>query len=121
MLESSPERVRFQTAGTEHVLAPVVAANLTVLPLEEEQAPEPAALLARLAPGERATVVGLLPACRGMQRRRLLDLGFVPGTEVEAELRSAGGDPTAYRIRGTLIALRRDQASMIAIAEGDES
>ena len=46
---------------------------------------------------------------------RLMDLGLVPGTEVEAEMQSASGDPTAYRIRGSLIALRREQAETIQI------
>jgi Fe2+ transport system protein FeoA len=45
----------------------------------------------------------------------MLDLGIVPGTEVEAEMRSPGGDPTAYRIRGAMIALRRAQAEMIHV------
>jgi len=50
-----------------------------------------------------------------LQRRRLLDLGLVPGTVVEAELASLGRDPTAYRIRGALIALRRAQADQIHV------
>jgi Fe2+ transport system protein FeoA len=45
----------------------------------------------------------------------MLDLGIVKGTEIEAELVSATGDPVAYRIRGALIALRRDQAEWIRI------
>ena len=57
------------------------------------------------------------PAWGGRKlRRRLLDLGFVPGTEVVAETKSPGGDPVAYRIRGTLIAVRREQASLIRIS-----
>jgi DtxR family Mn-dependent transcriptional regulator len=61
-------------------------------------------------------VVRLSSNCRGAQRRRLLDLGVVPGTEIEAELPSASGDPVAYRIRGALIALRRQQAEWIEVA-----
>jgi ferrous iron transport protein A len=49
------------------------------------------------------------------QRRRLMDLGLIPGTVVTAELVSPLGDPTAYRIRGALIALRRDQAGLIFV------
>jgi DtxR family Mn-dependent transcriptional regulator len=60
-------------------------------------------------------VLDLSPACRGTQRRRLLDLGVVKGTEIEAELSSASGDPIAYRIRGALIGLRREQADWIRI------
>jgi DtxR family Mn-dependent transcriptional regulator len=71
--------------------------------------------LSELEHGEIGRVLGIHPSLQGPQRRRLLDLGLTPGTLVEAELESAGGDPVAYRIRGTLIALRRDQASWIQI------
>ena len=68
--------------------------------------------LDRLAVDESGAVVGISPACRGPQRRRLLDLGVVPGTEIRAVMRSAAGDPIAYDIRGALIALRREQAGV---------
>ena len=71
--------------------------------------------LASLTEGECARVLGIHPALQGPQRRRLLDLGLVPGTRVEAELRSAAGDPVAFRVRGALIALRRDQARWILV------
>lgn len=44
-----------------------------------------------------------------------MDLGIVPGTVVEAEMKSASGDPTAYNIRGASIALRKQLAEMIFI------
>jgi DtxR family Mn-dependent transcriptional regulator len=69
--------------------------------------------LSTLPPGASARVTGLTRALRGPQRRRLLDLGFVPGTVVEAEYASAMGDPVAYRVRGALIALRREQADSV--------
>jgi Fe2+ transport system protein FeoA len=34
---------------------------------------------------------------------------------VSAELRSASGNPTAYNIRGAMIALRKDQANLVHI------
>ncbi len=74
--------------------------------------------LADLRTGETGRVSRLSSACHGAQRRRLLDLGVVPGTDIEAELRSASGDPTAYRIRGALIALRRHQAMWVEIEPG---
>ena len=40
-------------------------------------------------------------------RRRLLDLGLVPGTAVSCTAVSPAGDPAAYLIRGAVIALRR--------------
>ncbi|MGD9375983.1 MAG: FeoA family protein, partial [Anaerolineae bacterium] len=71
--------------------------------------------LSDLEPGEKAVVAGLSPSCRGSERRRFLDLGILPGTAVEAEMISPSGDPTAYRVRGALLALRREQAEYIRI------
>jgi DtxR family Mn-dependent transcriptional regulator len=116
--ERSPQRVRFRTDHHEHVLAPVLAENVFVSPLPETASaglPEEE-YLSELQPGRRARVAGLAPACRGAERRRLLDLGFVPGTAVEIELVSPAGDPIAYRVRGTAIALRREQANLIRIS-----
>jgi DtxR family Mn-dependent transcriptional regulator len=69
--------------------------------------------LSSLSVGEKGTVLGISKRCRGQQRRRLMDLGVVPGTEIEAEMKSIGGDPVAYRIRGASIALRKNQADKI--------
>ena len=65
--------------------------------------------------GEPVRVVAISRACQGPERRRLLDLGLVRGTEITARFASAAGDPVAYTIRGALIALRRRQASWIAV------
>ena len=48
-------------------------------------------------------------------RRRMLDLGFINNTVVEALRRSPTGDPTAYQIRGAVIALRSEEASNILV------
>ena len=118
VIEKSAERVRFWADGNEHVLAPVLANNITVVPLPEFKTEDltEEQYLSGLLSGERAKVLGLTPACRGAERRRLLDLGFVAGTPVEVEMISPAGDPTAYRVRGTVIALRREQAGLIRIA-----
>jgi DtxR family Mn-dependent transcriptional regulator len=79
------------------------------------------ATAADLRPGEWGEVVQLSPACQGVQRRRLLDLGVVPGTRITAELAAASGDPTAYRIRGALVALRREQQRWVRITVSSEA
>jgi|TARA_B100000315_G_C14277128_1_gene451349 DtxR family Mn-dependent transcriptional regulator len=71
--------------------------------------------LSSLRLGESGSVVSLSTDCRGQERRRLMDLGILPGTVISAEMRSPSGDPTAYRIREALIALRHEQADMISI------
>ena len=55
---------------------------------------------------------------RGPQRRRLMDLGVLPGVEIVAQGTSPLGDPTAYLVRGSVIALRRVQARGIHIVSG---
>ena len=52
---------------------------------------------------------------RGDNRRRLLDLGFVKGTEISIDLMSPLRNPKAYLVKGTSIALRNNQASKILI------
>lgn len=59
-----------------------------------------------LIPGQHATVRELLSA--GSIRRRLLDIGLIENTDVACIGRSPGGDPTAFLIRGAVIAIRSD-------------
>jgi ferrous iron transport protein A len=51
----------------------------------------------------------------GLVRRRMLDLGLVSDTVVEALQKSPSGDPVAYMIRGAVIALRSEEASKILV------
>lgn len=118
VMSKSPAQLRVWAEGREFELVPSMAQQLSVTPLP---AVSPAELreerfLHELQVGERGRVLGLSGACRGPERRRLLDLGFVPGSIVAADLVSPGGDPTAYRVRGALMALRREQAGFIRIA-----
>lgn len=69
--------------------------------------------LADLVPGHSGIVKAV--HSEGLERRRLMDLGIVPGTAITAEMQSPLGDPVAYRVRGALIALRREQAALIEI------
>ncbi len=119
LLERSDQRVRFLSRGDEHVLAPVLAANVFVVPIPKEQAEtaikplgEP---LTSLKPGEEAEIVAVSRTMHPAERHRLLDLGVLPGVKVRAEFTSPLGEPVAYLIRGALIALRDDQAEKIFI------
>lgn len=51
----------------------------------------------------------------GMTRRRMLDLGLISDTVVEALQKSPLGDPVAYHVRGAVIALRSEEASKILV------
>lgn len=114
--------VTIRAHGRERALDQIVAGNVTVRLLAEgERADAPVSTLLDIAPGESARVVGLSPRCKGAQRRRLLDLGVVRGTVIEAAFRSAAGDPIAYRIRDALIALRGEQAEWVRVELQRES
>ena len=76
-------------------------------------APEAAFNLAGLKPGESARIGALL--VEGALRRRLLDLGLVRGTVVKCVGQSPAGDPSAYLIRGAVIALRAGDSAMILL------
>jgi Fe2+ transport system protein FeoA len=67
--------------------------------------------------GQQAKVINISQNCQGAERRRFMDLGILPGTVIEVEMNSPIGDPTAYNIRGALIALRREQTQLINIQE----
>ena len=51
------------------------------------------------------------------ERRRMFDLGILPGTRIENVMPSPLGDPIAYRVRSAVIALRSEQAKLIEIEE----
>ncbi len=48
-------------------------------------------------------------------KRRLLDMGMIEGTTIECVLQSPLKDPIAYFVRGTLIALRKDDSKNIIV------
>jgi DtxR family Mn-dependent transcriptional regulator len=121
MLELTRERVKFTANGEECVLAPLFARNITVAPIKFEKPVEGRFKpLSALKVEEKGVVLGISKALRGQQRRRLMDLGVVPGSEIVVEMQSAGGDPSAYRIKGALIALRKKQADRIYLVTENE-
>jgi DtxR family Mn-dependent transcriptional regulator len=122
VLERRPEYLIISDGLVEHRLTPVVAANIHVAKAIEGPS-QPAGLvrLADLAEGEEAEVAALDHDCRGFSRRRLLDLGLTPGARVRVELSPAFGDPRAVRVRGSVIALRREQAVQVWVRGGSRS
>ena len=53
--------------------------------------------------------------CNGDLRRRLLDLGLIHGTTIKAILKSPMGNPIAYEVRGTTIAIRKEDSRFITV------
>jgi DtxR family Mn-dependent transcriptional regulator len=114
IIERTPQRIVLSDGEAEYRLAPTVAANVGVAPLTASEISKAHAVpLADLSQDQKGEIVQLDDAVQGFTRRRFLDLGLTPGTTIYPELGNFFGDPRAYRVRGTLIALRKDQAAQI--------
>jgi DtxR family Mn-dependent transcriptional regulator len=115
IIESTPERIVMSDGEREYTLAPAVAANVFLAPAPDAAFDTGVIRLSDLAHSRPARVVGLDDVCQGFSRRRLMDLGFTEGARIRPSLTTFAGDPRAYEVRGTLVALRRDQASQILV------
>ncbi|MEH7334425.1 FeoA family protein [Neobacillus drentensis] len=68
----------------------------------------------KLVNGEKGNIIKITSLnLDGVMRRRLLDLGFVTGALVEVVRKSPLGDPIAFRVSQTTIALREEESSKI--------
>lgn len=66
-----------------------------------------------IIPGQTAVIKQL--NINGSMRRRLLDIGLIDGTKVECVGKSVLGDPSAFLIRGAVIAIRSEDCKNILI------
>ncbi|MCB0538832.1 MAG: metal-dependent transcriptional regulator [Bacteroidetes bacterium] len=108
------KKISFAADGEECTLTPLFAGYITVEKIDVTQ-PTKYELLSSLKVGENAEILAISPNCRGQQRRRLMDLGVVPGSQVSAVIKSASGDPVGYRIMGTTIGIRKQHADQVFI------
>lgn len=69
--------------------------------------------LSHLSRGQTATIQGI--SAPGTLRLRLQELGFTPGADVQLVARSAFGGALAFRLRGSMVALRRADSSCVEI------
>jgi ferrous iron transport protein A len=73
--------------------------------------------LSSLAPGSRATVIDVDASTP--EGHRLLELGFLPETEIRVVRRAPLSDPIAFYLRGCQICLRRSEAALIRVRATD--
>ncbi|MBP7893069.1 MAG: ferrous iron transport protein A [Firmicutes bacterium] len=69
--------------------------------------------------GERGTIIRV--GCPGPLRRRLMDMGLTPGTEVRLEGVAPLGDPIIVSARGSRLGLRRAEAASITVSPWPDS
>jgi len=70
--------------------------------------------LSQLSPGERATIVSFTDLEMSV---KLMEMGCLPGEEVEIERLAPMGCPIAIRVAGYQLCLRRNEASIIIIEQ----
>ena len=69
--------------------------------------------LSRLPLGKSARILSL--SAKEPLRGRLMDLGFVPGSEIRPLYAAPTGAPRAYLVCDTVIALRQHDAATVAV------
>lgn len=70
-------------------------------------------VLSSLCVGQSATVKEIMKD--SPLRKRLLDIGLIPGTKVKCILKSVTGNPKAYLFRGNVTAIRNQDAQKVII------
>lgn len=73
--------------------------------------------LNKISTGELAVVVAVDTSLS--LKQRLYDIGLVPGTKIKVVHQSPAGNPKAYLVRGSVIALRNDDAEKITVRVED--
>lgn len=77
---------------------------------------DPPILLAALAPGQQATILGMARHTTAAVANRLRQLGFRSSATITVIRRAPLGDPTIYRVQDTELCLRRTEAQLIEVA-----
>lgn len=70
--------------------------------------------LSSLKEGDKAEVVGF-SGNRGAYRRKLLAMGFIPGTVITLKRRAPLGDPVEIGLRGYNVSLRKEEAIVLVL------
>lgn len=74
--------------------------------------------LDQLAVGDHAIIVQV--GGEGLLRRRLLDMGLIPGTHIHVRKKAPMGDPVEYGLRGYVLSLRLEEAARIEVTHPKE-
>lgn len=116
VLDNSEGKIHFVADGEERVFTRLLSSNVSVIQVEDTDVePVVVTTLDKIGKGYKCEIHMISKRIRGQQRRRLMDLGFVPGSRVAFEMASASGDPVAFRVRGAVAALRLEQAKQIFV------
>jgi ferrous iron transport protein A len=84
-----------------------------VVQLDESTSPGDVLCLDEVEPGSKVKVVHVRG--RGTIRKRLLAVGFVPGTVIEVVRRAPLEDPVEYKVKGYNLSLRSREAHLVEV------
>lgn len=73
----------------------------------------PLKVLSELKKGEKGRVVKI--GGSGSIHRRLLDMGLVPGSDIEMQRVAPLGDPIEIKVKGYNLSLRKEEAASIQV------
>ena len=76
--------------------------------------------LADLRPGDRARITGYRATSGEPPRVRLMEMGLLPGTDIEVLRFAPLGDPISLRIRRFQLSVRREDAAVIEVDANPE-
>jgi ferrous iron transport protein A len=68
--------------------------------------------VADLEPGEKGIITCLKDDVLAL---KLLEMGFLPGSEVKLNFKAPLGDPLSVRVSGYNVSIRLDEAAMISL------
>lgn len=72
--------------------------------------------LSKLRPGDAGRIVSVVGS--GLLRRRILEMGLVPGTEIRLKGMAPLGDPIEVLVKGYSLTLRRQEAEAVRVEVG---
>ncbi|MBN1834422.1 MAG: FeoA domain-containing protein [Spirochaetales bacterium] len=110
VLEGGPELIRLRLDDLPVAVAAAAARHVSVFPAPALPVP-----LGELPVHSRVRVVEVQGS--GKHQRRMLDMGFVPGAAVSVLRRAPLGDPVEYRVKGTAVSMRREDADTVLVEE----
>jgi Fe2+ transport system protein FeoA len=70
-------------------------------------------MLSKLKPGDTGRITGVFGS--GMLRRRILEMGLVPGTKIKVKGMAPMGDPIEILVKGYSLTLRRQEAEAVTV------
>jgi DtxR family Mn-dependent transcriptional regulator len=106
IIKREENRILVHSQHLQHILSPLTAGRIMVVDAPPQSVP-----LGELSAGEHGIVDEIDES--GKTLRRLLDIGVVPGSDIEVIRTAPLGDPIELRVRGALITLRQHEANRI--------